>query len=480
MIRILSVEDDDRMCDQMAEWVRSVSPSCELRFAGDRDTALEAIGEMEIDYDLVICDLRIPPTAGSIDSKEQYGLEVHEVCRISLPGVPCVFLTGHATDADVYDQIARGPNEDLYGNRSVTPLVELFHKLDSAPMRSYLERMEAELRELEGIEVSTGGLELTPHELRVAQIFGRRYGGRTVQLTPLGGLSGAKTFRARVFNDAGARQATVFGKVTTISAALQEEANLARYAAAHLDPACIPTVSDRVRAGAGRYGGVFFSMAERFDRSLFHVLEQDAGTASSALRSLEELTEPWLDAGKGEAFRVRSLRQLRVPDRIMSQYEGELSALDVELLEDRPVEFRVAPQHGDLHGHNLLVDSAGRLMLIDFGETGEHPAGIDGVILETSLAFHSDRPAPAATWPSPEQAALWADIEEYAAAAPYPEFVRECRNWATNCAGGPSTVAVLTYIDALRQLKYADTSKDVAAALAVAAGQAALALLGTS
>lgn len=478
MIRVLAIEDDDRVVGQLREWLDACAPQCEVVVAANRADATAHLSNVEMEFDLVICDLRIPLSPGSIDAREEYGIDVHEVARSELPGVPCIFFTGHADDTDLYDEIARGPSEDLFGNRTSFPLVQLVRKIDFDRARDYLDRMACEWRATDSIELQmSGGLDLSSFQARVVRIFARRHSGDRVELERLGGLSGAKTFRARVFDSGGARQATAFGKIGPLAAVMQEERSVGRYGGNHLDPSCIPTVSDRVRAGGGRHGGLFFAMAERFDRSLFDVLAVDEAAAVASLRNLREATRPWCDAAERRAISVGDLRRRRTEDRVIEQYSSTLSPLDWRRLEDEVVEMTFAPQHGDMHGHNVLLDADQRLMLIDFGETGVHPVSLDPVVLEMSLVFHRDRPQLNRDWPDVAGAASWSDLDGYCSGSPFARFVRECRSWAQESPSNEVGAAILTYVDAIRQLKYPDTQKAVAAAMAVAAGSRALELL---
>lgn len=477
LIGVLVVEDDDRIVVELRRWVADAALDCAVEVVGDRDSAVDALNS-DRHYDLVVCDLRIPPSAGSLDASESFGIEVHEVARARRPGTPCLFFTGHADETDVYDQIARGPTEDLFGSRSAFPLVQLVRKIDFEKAKSYIETMAQEWRSTSGVTVAvTSGDPFSQLELRPLQIFARRNDGVLVEVEPLRGLSGARAFRARIVGPGGQRRASVFGKVAPLDDLLDEERNLARYAAAHLGPSVIPTLSDRVVAGAGILGGLFFALADRFGASLFRLIDDIDGPAADALVKVRQATEPWTLGAISRRVAIGDLRRRRVPDSVFERYGELLGALPWAELEDRTIELAIGPQHGDLHGDNVLVDNETNVMLIDFAETGEHPLGIDPVILETSLMFHRDRPTKLANWPSVDEAQEWRDIDRFAMTSPCPTFVRACRDWGLQSPNGELGVAVLTYVDAVRQLKYPDTRKDVAAAIAVAAGGQALELL---
>lgn len=481
MLGVLVIEDDDRMVGTIRSWVHQIDPTCSVTVAGDRDSAIRILRDGDSEFDLVICDLKIPPSRGSLDGREVFGVEVHEVARSELPGTPCMFFTGHADDYDTYDQIARGPNVDLYGCHEMVPLVQLIRKLDFDKAAAYLRDMAEQWQVTDAVAADVRGIVLDGLKLRPLRILARRLGGARLDAEPLGGLSGATTFRAQVFDNGSARRATVFGKIANHAAIREEQQRFRQYIAVHLDPSAIPTESDTVTAGAGRSAAIFYSLAEKFAFSLFDLVERDDGRAAAVVEALRQLTLPWHDAAQHEAIRIEDLRRSRISDGALQPFLDDLngSEFSTEELEQSTVTTKVLPQHGDLHGANVLLDNHDRIMLIDFGDVGIRAAGFDPVVLGTSLVFHRDRPAAFSTWPNAEQAAQWSDADAYSASSPRPEVLRACRRWAAECSPDcPGlNAAVLAYVDALRQLKYPDTRKNAAIAIARSAGIRALELL---
>ena len=117
---------------------------------------------------------------------------------------------------------------------------------------------------------------------------------------------------------------------------------------------------------------------------------------------------------------------------------------------------------------NVLIDAHGRPVLIDFGDLGIGPTALDPITLELSLLFHASGPARATSWPRPNRLADWGDIDAYADGSPFPGFIRACREWALEFETERG-VAALAYAHAMRQFKYPDVDKDLAAMLAKAA-----------
>ena len=133
--------------------------------------------------------------------------------------------------------------------------------------------------------------------------------------------------------------------------------------------------------------------------------------------------------------------------------------------ENREVQTHWGCIHGDLHGCNVLVSSAGATVLIDYGDVGEGPASLDPVTLELSLLFHPDIVDAAGAWPSNEQAKSWGNLDAYLVDCPFPEFIRQCREWTIRIAAGNRDVAASAYSYLVRQLQYDDTDKARAIAL---------------
>jgi CheY-like chemotaxis protein len=471
LISVLLVEDSDIVVGQVRAWLAVSSPDCELILATNRDDALQALGG-EVDFDLIVCDLNIPPRQDSLDGREEYGMEVHAAARVQHQGTPCLFLTGHADDVDTHDELSAGGVDDIYGTGELVPMVRLIRKLYSERAGDYIATMANEVDELDSIELDTGGLEVDDFDERSVRIFLRRHKAVRGQLRPLGGLSGAKTFVVRAFDEHGVRRALAFGKVSSRAAVEDEERRFQQFVSVHLDPASVPVLAGHVLAGAGRRAAVFYSFAERYDRCLFDVLRDDPDGAVRALDALRVATAPWHNTGMQGNVNVGDLRRRGLQDAVLEEWTPSLANLDVHAIEQWSGACSIGPQHGDLHAGNVLIDPDGRVLLIDFGDVERRSLGFDPVTLELSLLFHPDRSTETL---SIDACTRWASVDEFADATPFPDFVRACRAWTIDAAGEIAAMG-LAYAHALRQLKYEDTPKEVAFAIASAAGSRLLEL----
>jgi CheY-like chemotaxis protein len=473
MIRVLLVEDSDLVVEQVRGWLTTSSPSCELLVATNRDDALLFLSGSH-DFDLIVCDLHIPPRSESLDGREEYGMEVHSSARTQHRGTPCLFLTGHADHIDTHDELSAGGVEDIFGTGDLIPMVRLIRKLYSDRAGDYISNMANEVAALDSIGLDAGGLELDAFSERAIRIFLRRHKAVSGVLRPLGGLSGAKTFSLRAFDQEGARRALAFGKVSTRTAVEDEERRFQQFVSVHLDPSCTPVLAGHVLGGAGRRAAIFYSFAERYDRSLFDVIREDPTTSVEMLATLRSALEPWHNTGMRGTLDLGVLRDGGIHDDALREWLPSLGDLDMQSIEAWSAACAIGPQHGDLHGGNVLVDTDGRVLVIDFGDVDRRCLGFDPVTLELSLLFHPDRPNEQPV--SPDACAHWASIDEYADVTPFGQFVRACRAWSIDAAGEVAVMGI-AYAHALRQLKYADTPKDVALKVAVAAGSRLLELI---
>lgn len=473
MIRVLLVEDSDVVVEQVRGWLSTASPTCDLLVATNRDDALGILSGTQ-DFDLIVCDLNIPPRSESLDGREEYGMEVHSLARIQHRGTPCLFLTGHADDIDIHDELSAGGLEDVFGTGELVPMVRLIRKLYSDRAGDYIANMANEISALDSIGLNTGGLDLDPFDQRAIRIFLRRHKAVSGALRPLGGLSGAKTFAVRALDQEGARRALAFGKVSTRPAVEDEERRFQQFVSVHLDPSCLPVLAGHVLGGAGRRAAIFYSFGERYDRCLFDVLGEDPSASADVLATLRTALEPWHNTGMQGTLDLGAMRQGGISDDALREWLPSLGQLDIESIEAWNTPCAIGPQHGDLHAGNVLVDSDGRVLVIDFGDVDRRCLGFDPVTLELSLLFHPDRPNEQPV--TPEACAHWARIDEYADATPFPHFVRACRAWSIDAAGEIALMGI-AYAHALRQLKYADTPKDIALTVANAAGSRLLELL---
>ena len=217
-----------------------------------------------------------------------------------------------------------------------------------------------------------------------------------------------------------------------------------------------------IKAGAGRTGAVGYRLADDYDRNLFAALADDHEAAAAASRLAERFAE-WYANATAVTETVRDIRRRIVLDGdvIAALTRAERDALAaVDAVE---VGSASCMQHGDLHGLNVLVDSRGEPVVIDYGEVGRANPALDPVTLELSVIFHPD--GPDTGWPAEAELEHFFDDDGYLRDCPYPAFVRACRAWsaAAQASEEERVATILAYV--VRQLKYGNPTAPLARAL---------------
>jgi CheY-like chemotaxis protein len=112
-VQVLIVEDESAARQNAIDLVRRVVPEAEIEVRESRDSAIAAINELQ--FDLVLCDLNIAETDGSLDTDENHGFAVFSHAREIVPGMPIIFLTGFATPKNTADRLASGGLYEIRG-----------------------------------------------------------------------------------------------------------------------------------------------------------------------------------------------------------------------------------------------------------------------------------------------------------------------------------------------------------------------------
>ena len=200
-------------------------------------------------------------------------------------------------------------------------------------------------------------------------------------------------------------------------------------------------------------------------RSLFDKLIDGDASAFTVPSELRGLFRPWYDGRRQENVQVAQIRRKFIRDTVLHEIRAQLDGINVDGIETRTIVASVCCQHRDLHCANVVFDARGQAMLIDFGDTGTSYTAADPVTLELSTVFHSQHAKLPADWPREENMLAWPDLAAFARGCGFTPFIQACRDWAHAEAGSADEVIAVGYGYAIRQLKYADTDKQLARAL---------------
>jgi CheY-like chemotaxis protein len=454
MIRILLVEDDTEDAEALID---SVTSGCEARFtvARSRDAALAALDEAQ--FDLVICDLRIPSIEGALDESPEFGQAVHDHILTQSPGTPAVILTAYEPSrTELAKTLTSRPFGDPFGVGTSSAMTIYFEKDQLPEVIQYIIALAESVAALEAIEVAQGttGLELTDAERRTLQIYARRRNGSVIKLEPLsGGLSGAKTVRIEVRAPDLTLCARAVAKIDDLRSIREEVKRVKEHASSLLAAGTFPAVADTVETGAGAMGAIVLAAADPSVTSLFNFLSAHPGDGGQLLTAVRTALEPWRQQRTGGQMTVREVRSMVATDEDVARAQEGLD-FDLGRTEGLTIQVAKCRDHGDLHGGNILVAESGQLLIIDYARSTMGTASLDPVSLELSFVFHPDAQAYRDGWPTQDQAAEWGDLDVYTAGCAFPDFIRACRKWAHEESGGDREVIANAYALAIRQLRY--------------------------
>jgi CheY-like chemotaxis protein len=460
-MHFLMIEDNSSVVSVFQDF--AASDSHHLEVFSDLQSALERIDAGPLGSDVVLCDLKIPSQPGSIDAEVEHGLMALRRLLAGWPGVPVVVVSAFGTVDVVAGMLLEAKQLDVYGSGTAIPMLRFEQKANVTAAMTAISDGQAELNQLDEIEL-VGASGLDNEQRRALRIFARRRRGRTVRYRPLsGGLSGASTGLATVKSESGAQVAHVVAKLTRLDSALEERERYRTFIAGRLGAGTYADLSDEVLAGCQGGAGLFYSVADTYDKDLFTVLKLDEGMAVRAVERVVSDTSHWVSGAPQRATTWADIRELLIS---AEKYDEVRSKFHVrEVADGKPIQTVWAAQHGDLHGANVLVDEAARPVLIDFGRTSDGPSLLDPITLELAVMFHPDSPFRDDVWPSTDSLEDWNNLDSYLVGCPYPQFVRACREWASLVGAGERDLYAIVNAICLRNLRYRDVNSARALAL---------------
>ncbi len=452
-MRVLLVEDSEQWSDAIES---GSSNQITFEIARTRDYALRILDTST--FDLVVCDMRIPPTEGALSGVE-HGLAVLTSIRARSSGTPIIAFTAYKT-AEVLDVLVREQSrEDFVGDSGERLMLDAMEKDELPEFLGRLDELRKEFETLDAIEiVMPPGADL-PDELtcRIFRIFARRKNAAIIRVSPFSaGNSGVAVWRVALEREDGSAGGLAVARIASISDVRKERLKFQQRVSGSLPMGAYAEIVGMVLAGAGGMGAVFYQLADGAI-SLFEMLSHLGSRASEVVNTLSSSQEPWRTGSPAKTLRVSDVRRILISDMRWQQTIERLSLnqADMDVIEGVELHVRMATAHCDLHGENVLI--ANSAVIIDFESVTDAPSPLDAVSLELSSIFHPGAPFREGAWPTPLQLRSWWDLDVYLEGCPNGEFIRSCRTWALNVARTNKEILACAWAYGAFQAKFTTT-----------------------
>jgi len=152
-MNILFVEDNVAFADGIAPIIRSIDHVKSLHHAVSLETATSALEENF--FDLVILDMKIPPSDTSLDIAVEHGQRVFHLTREKTPGTPIFILTASEPD-DFALKLARfGGTHDLWGGGYETNILDYFKKEETIELIEKIKALASVLHDTDSVTLNS-------------------------------------------------------------------------------------------------------------------------------------------------------------------------------------------------------------------------------------------------------------------------------------------------------------------------------------
>jgi DNA-binding NarL/FixJ family response regulator len=469
-MKLLFVEDDASVVGGVVSALATSSPNVIVTVAPGAHEARIAMGNGP--FDLVVCDRRIPKSAAEMGTEDEaHGDAILAELRQRYPGTPVFVLTAYRNVDLLQSLLDHGTDGDPFAEGHARRMIMCFDKNRLVECVAEVRACAMLMAELDEIEIVNSavpsGVRLRSTESRLLRMFAKRRGGSQVHVAPVGGgLSSTTTFRVEITDQRGARRALAFSKIGHIALIDKEHSRYLRNFPALLSGRCFASFADKISSGAGDVAGLFYELGSDYSESLFDVVRRNPEKAPVLIEKLGVAFAPWRVGAASQTMSIRDVRRMSIDDGAAKlAIAGFMTDEEWRAFESRSLVVKMATQHRDLHGENVLVAANDDVLIIDYGDADPAPASFDFVVLELSALFHVQRLTSHWRWPSVVDAANWATTSAYCGDCIGAAFVNACRSEALRVAGGLREVLACAYSYTLRQLKYPDTDKTLALAV---------------
>ena len=442
-LKILVIEDEDRSLRQTMSSINEVFGTTEVSVARSLSEALQLITEDF--FDLALCDLKIPTVLEALDSNEDHGRAAYAALREHCPGTPVIFLTARATTRNTSRELASGGLGIAFGIENFL-MTQLAHKGDPDEIESLFREIADGIVGLDSCVVESSNL-LDPMFARAVQTYGFIMNSRSAKVSMTNGLSGSRVGIVE-FDNSPNPPSTVVVKLDSSARVFAESQNYHRFVNGLLPAGSFAAQFRVIETGLRGMSASFSTVASATSQTYF--VKLGSMPTLDVVPQLINCLGRWAPSVSIERISLGDLRALAIHDpgfRSLSTFTESLTRHD-------QLEFELATKitHGDLHGDNILIDAAGRAILIDFADTAVRFASSDPVALELSLVAHPNAPFCDA-WPTDDQLTQWTKLDRYAKGSPFAALLHSCRSWGEDDSNRDQFLAV-AYVQACWLMKH--------------------------
>lgn len=449
-VATLLIEDED---DQAARALRILEPlGFDVQTVSNAEEARRLLAAKGGTFDLIVVDRRLPGSDRE-EPLDAVGDELLEdVCVLS-PDSLVVVLTGRADVPQVQKAMADR------GELSLEPgppldRVRHFEKTNYRGFEEYLSSVVDRLSQLHDFSIEyvvDGGVgTLPPEERRLLAKVGAAVQSSAITVRLLdGGLTGDSVYRAEAIDANGATVGRFIVKTRLRN--ILAPGPTGNYQMLH-DSALVAMPFKRVFGlSSGREAQLIQDVG--VSESLFSLLRHDEEMALSVLGVATDS----IDSRMQRIRRVVTITELIAPLLEWDEFESAAHRLGIAALSGlMRVTSTSGPQHGDLHGANVLVASQ-RPVLIDFDRECVATETLDPVTLFLSSLFHPASPVSGTEWMRSSPTELLSD--SFLVGCPYPGWFAALQDWARTSAIGQDEVWAIALAYCLRQIRFPESAE---------------------
>lgn len=463
-MKILLVEDNSSVAEETKAEIEKIIGSSSVLTAASKESAYSAIN---LDFfDLIVLDLSLPPTDGSMDDDVAHGEAVFGFCQTHAPGTPICFLTGSSTHRFVMQLLNQHSNrQDFWGDGELTSSPKVFPKIDLIEFLDHVRDCYTKLKLLADIELRPIKISepLKVDEQRLIKIFTKKLLGASCKWLDLkGGLSDVRVLSLEVLNE---HESPIFKAVARISnrTKIAKESKNFDLMVPALDIGTYPSKLLFIEYGAKSSAGIFYRLASDHTSNLSGLLLSDPVEATSVSEKLQQILSVWGDGCHTIRKTIAELRACLVSNDKAISAENNFGLGWRNEIEELTVSVKWGRTHGDLHGGNILISNDRSPILIDFGDLAERATSLDPCSILLSPFFHPDTAKLAAEIIDRAELIDTLDKLHCSCELPFAYFINSTLNWLrAECLFSERSIYASIYVYALKQLQYPDTNKNLA------------------